>query len=143
VWALAAEEAAIPTTDANWLAAAAAHDLERVLPFWADDATILSPGEPPSSARKRSANTFPGRFATPDFRSLGGLKKLHCPSRATWLTPPEPTGFSLTTRDGKPVTQENRGVVIWKKTARWFLEVHPGHDESGRVVKRKITAQSR
>ena len=54
----AAEEAAIRSTDANWLAAATAHDLERVLPFWADDATIL----PGRTRNRRQGSDPPIRF---------------------------------------------------------------------------------
>jgi hypothetical protein len=65
---LAAEETAIRTTNATWLAAATAHDLERVLPLR-------------------------GVCHARIFDHLDSLKKLKCPSRATWLTPPEPAGF--------------------------------------------------
>ena len=44
---LSDEEAAIHWTDADWLAAAGSHDLNRALPFWSDDANILVPGVPP------------------------------------------------------------------------------------------------
>jgi hypothetical protein len=43
---LAAEESAIRTTDAQWLAAAQARDAEKAASFWSDDATIVAPNSP-------------------------------------------------------------------------------------------------
>ena len=80
---LSDEEAAIRRTDADWLAAAASHDVNRVLPFWADDATILAPGKPPI-----------GRFG---------------------VTSTGTDRISLNGPDGKSLTEEGRGVTIWKK----------------------------
>ncbi len=64
---LAAEEAAIRSTDAQWLAAAQAHDLEKILPFWSDDATILAPGSPAVVGKAAIRQYVSGAFATPGF----------------------------------------------------------------------------
>lgn len=61
------EEAAIRRTDADWLAASSSHDLERVLPFWSDDATILAPGTPPIVGKDAIRKYVSGAFATPGF----------------------------------------------------------------------------
>src|SRR5271154_3723126 len=61
------EEAAIRRTDADWLAASSSHDLERVLPFWSDDATILAPGTPPIIGKDAIRKYVSEAFATPGF----------------------------------------------------------------------------
>jgi len=112
---LATEEAAIRSTDAHWLAAAAAHDLERVLPFWADDTTILSPGEPAIVGKEAIRQYVSGAFATPGFSITWRTEKVALSQSGDLAYSIGTDRISLTTRDGKPVTQENRGVVIWKK----------------------------
>src|SRR6266436_4618089 len=127
-------------TDANWLAAATAHDLERVVPFWADNATILPPERPQSPARKRSASTFPRRLRRRDFRSPGRLKRLRYPVgrlgllHGNWPDFPDRSRWKVCDR-GK------QGSGCLEKAAGWLLEMHPGRDQSRRAVKHKIGAQ--
>lgn len=118
---LAAEEAAIRTTDANWLAAATAHDLERVLPFWADDATILPPGEPAIVGKEAIRQYVSGAFATPGFSITWKTEKVEVSMSGDLAYSTGSDRISVTVHDGKPMTQENRGVVIWKKQpdGRW------------------------
>ncbi len=112
---LAAEEAAIRMTDANWLAAATAHDLERVLPFWADDATILPPGAPAIIGKKAIRQYVSGAFATPGFSITWRTEKVEVSQSGDLAYSTGTDRISLTSPDGKSVIQENRGVVIWKK----------------------------
>ena len=112
---LAAEEAAIRTTDANWLAAATAHDLERVLPFWADDATILPPGAPAISGKAAIRQYVSGAFATPGFSITWKTEKVEVSHSGDLAYSTGTNRVSLTTPDGKSVIEENRGVVVWKK----------------------------
>jgi uncharacterized protein (TIGR02246 family) len=112
---LAAEEAAIRTTDANWLAAATARDLERVLPFWADDATILPPGAPTIAGKEAIRQYVSGAFATPGFSITWKTEKVEVSLSGDLAYSTGTDRISVTTHDGKSVTEENRGVVIWKK----------------------------
>lgn len=112
---LAAEEAAIRTTDANWLAAATAHDLERILPFWADDATILPPGAPAITGKAAIRQYISSAFATPGFSITWKTEKIELSSSGDLAYSSGIDRISLTTPDGKSVTEENRGVAIWKK----------------------------
>ena len=112
---LDAEKAAIRMTDANWLAAATAHDLERVLPFWADNATILPQGTPTISGKEAIRKYVSEAFAAPRFSITWKTEKIEV-SQSGDLAYSTGTGrISLTAPDGKSVTEENRGVVVWKK----------------------------
>ncbi len=110
-----AEEAAIRRTDADWLAAASAHDLGRVLPFWADDATILTPGTPPIVGKDAIRKYVSGAFATPGFSITWKTEKIEVSRSGDLAYSTATNRISLNTPDGKPVTQENRGVAIWRK----------------------------
>jgi uncharacterized protein (TIGR02246 family) len=112
---LAAEEAAIRNTDAQWLAAATSHDLERVLRFWADDASILSPGSPAIAGKQAIRNYVSGAFATPGFSIDWKTDKIVVSQAGDMAYSTGTDRVSFTTPEGKSVTQENRAVAIWKK----------------------------
>jgi uncharacterized protein (TIGR02246 family) len=112
---LAAEETAIRTADANWLAATTSRDVERTVPFWSDDATILAPGSAPITGRAAIRQYVSAAFATPGFAITWKTAKIEVSQSGDiaystgtdWITSPGP--------DGKPVTEENNSVAIWKK----------------------------
>ncbi len=112
---LAAEENAIRAADAGWLAAATAHDLERTLPFWTDDATILAPGSAPITGKAAIRQYVSAAFAVPGFSITWKTQEIEVAQSGDiaystgtdWITSPGP--------DGKPVTEENNSVAIWKK----------------------------
>jgi uncharacterized protein (TIGR02246 family) len=112
---LSAEEAAIRRTDADWLAAASARDLNRVLPFWADDATIVTPGMPPIVGKDAIRKYVAGAFATPGFSITWKTEKVEVSQSGDLAYSTGTDRISLNTPDGKSVTEENRGVAIWKK----------------------------
>lgn len=112
---LPGEEAAIRRTDADWLAAASAHNLERILPFWADDATILVPGTPAVVGREAIRKYVSGAFATPGFSITWKTEKVEVSQSGDLAYSSGTDRISLNTPDGKSVTEENRGVAIWKK----------------------------
>jgi uncharacterized protein (TIGR02246 family) len=112
---LVAEEAAIRSTDANWLAAATAHDLEHTLPFWADDATILPPGAPAVVGKAAIRQFVAGAFATPGFSINWKTDKVEVSQSGDFAYSSGTDRISFTTPDGKSVTEESRGVAVWKK----------------------------
>jgi uncharacterized protein (TIGR02246 family) len=112
---LSAEEAAIRRTDADWLAAASARDLNRVLPFWTDDATIVTPGMPPIVGKDAIRKYVSGAFATPGFSITWKTEKVEVSQSGDLAYSTGTDRISLNTPDGKSVTEENRGVAIWKK----------------------------
>jgi uncharacterized protein (TIGR02246 family) len=114
---LAAEEAAIRRRDAEWLAAASAHDLEHILPFWSEDATILAPGTPAVVGKDAIRKYVTGAFATPGFSISWKTDKVEVAESGDMAYSLGTDWITLNTPDGKTVTEENRGVAIWKKQA--------------------------
>jgi uncharacterized protein (TIGR02246 family) len=112
---IAAEEAAIRRTDADWLAAASAHDLDRILPFWSDDATILAPGTPAIIGKEAIRKYVAGAFATLGFSITWKTDKIEVSQAGDLAYSSGTDRISVTTPDGKTVTEENRAVAIWKK----------------------------
>jgi uncharacterized protein (TIGR02246 family) len=112
---LSAEEAAIRKTDADWLAAATAHDLNRMLPFWADDATIFAPGTPAVVGKEAIRKYVSDAFATPGFSITWKTDNVEVSQSGDMAYSSGTDRISLTGPDGKPLTEEARGVAIWKK----------------------------
>ena len=112
---LSTEEAAIRRTDAGWLAAASAHDLDRTVPFWADDATILTPGSPAIVGKDAIRKYVSSAFATPGFSITWTTEKVEVSDSGDLAYSSGTDRISLNTPDGKSVTEENRAVAIWKK----------------------------
>ncbi len=112
---LSTEEAAIRRTDAGWLAAASAHDLDRILPFWSDDATILAPGTPAIVGKDAIRKYVSSSFATPGFSITWTTRKVEVSQSGDLAYSSGTDRISLNTPDGKSVTEENRAVAIWKK----------------------------
>ena len=112
---VAAEEAAIRSADAQWLAAAQAHDLEKILPFWSDDATILAPGSPAVVGKSAIRQYVSGAFATPGFSISWKTDKIEIAKSGDMAYSTGSDKISVNTPDGKTVTEENRSIAVWKK----------------------------
>ena len=111
----AAEEAVIRRTDADWLAAAKARDLERILPFWADDATILPAGEPAISGKAAIRQYVAGAFGSPGFSISWNTEKIEVSSSGDLAYSTGTNHITFNNPDGKMIATDNRAVVVWKK----------------------------
>jgi len=114
---VALEKAAIRLADANWLAASQAHDLERTLPFWSDDATILGPDAPPVAGKDAIRKYVAGAFAIPGFSILWTTEKIEVAQSGDLAYSTGTDRISMSGPDGKTISSDNRAVVIWKKQA--------------------------
>jgi ketosteroid isomerase-like protein len=115
--ARAADERAIREADLAWSKAGEAKDLERLLSFFADGATELSPNAPMATGKEALRKVWSDYFASPGFAISWQPTKVEA-SRGGDL------GYSIgtylqTTRDaaGKPVIDRGKYVTIWKKQA--------------------------
>jgi uncharacterized protein (TIGR02246 family) len=112
---LAGEEAAIRATDARWLAAAQAHDLERTVSYWTDDVYMMSPGGPVMLGKEALRRYVAGAFAIPGF-SISWV------TDHVWVAKSGDLAYSvgtdtirLTSPEGKPVEEHNKAVAVWRK----------------------------
>ena len=113
----AADERAIRETDMAWSKAAGAKDLDRMLTFFADDASELPPNAPMATGKEALRKVWSEYFATPGFAISWQPTKVDA-SRGGDLGYSMGT-YELTTHDptGKPVTDRGKYVTIWKKQA--------------------------
>jgi uncharacterized protein (TIGR02246 family) len=112
-----ADEIAIRTAAAQWDKAASAKDLEKVISFYADDASLLPQGAPIATGKDAIRKFWASLLARPGFAASFGSTKVAV-AAARDLACEEGT-YLLTTNDsnGKPHVQKGKYVVVWKKQA--------------------------
>ena len=113
----AGDEAAIRATDARWLAAAQAHDLERTLSYWADDAIVMVPGAPALAGKEAIRRYVSGAFAIPDFSITWVTDRVWVAKSGDLAYATGTDHIRMTTSEGKPLVEHNKAVVVWRKEA--------------------------
>jgi ketosteroid isomerase-like protein len=110
------ERAAILQTDKEWAAAAAeGRDIDRIVSFWADDATVYPPGMPALSGKAAIREYVEKSLKMPGFR-------IHWQSTQVALSPDGTLGYatginqvSFNDSQGKQVTVNGKAVTVWRK----------------------------
>jgi ketosteroid isomerase-like protein len=109
----AAERGRLLERDAQWAAAAAeAHDVERIVEFWTNDALVYAPGFPVVAGKAALRAYVQASLAIPGFRitwtssdvRLSPDGQLAYMLSENVVTAPDPTG-QLTTSRGRAVTK--------------------------------------
>lgn len=114
---LAKEEAAIRATDAEWLAAAKARDVEKTIAFWSDDAVILQPETPAIVGKAAIRKYVAEAFASPDFSITFSPERVVVAASGDMTYETGNDVMTFRGPDGKVVTANTRGVVVWRKQA--------------------------
>ena len=101
--------------DNAWAHAAAAKDVERTLSFWADDASVVPPGQPAVVGKEAIRRYVTEAFAIPGFSinwktsdfsvSASGDVAYGMATNTTTFNDPQ----------GKLITEHGRGVTVWRK----------------------------
>ncbi|HYM27608.1 MAG TPA: DUF4440 domain-containing protein [Steroidobacteraceae bacterium] len=108
-------EADIRATDAHWLAAAQAHDLERTLSFWSDDAILMQPGSAPLAGKDALRKYVKDSFAIPGFSISWVIDRVWIAQSGDLAYATGRDEIRLMTPDGKRVVEHNNSVGIWRK----------------------------
>jgi len=114
---IAKEEQAVRATDARWLAAVKANDFDRALAFWSDDATVFAPNGPVIVGKEAIRKYVAQASAIPGFSISWTTDKIWVSSSGDLAYSSGANEITLTTPVGKPVTERNKGLVVWKKQA--------------------------
>ena len=114
---VAAVEATIRATDAEWLAAVKTRDAEKSAAFWADDATIFPPNAAPIVGKQAIRDYVAGAFVSPGFSIEWKTEKVVVASSGEMAYSTGTDVFTARTPDHKLVTEHTNGVVVWKKQA--------------------------
>jgi len=110
-----AERDRLMQTSRDWSQTAESGDIDRILSYWADDATVVSPGEPVLRGKPAIRSYLERSFKTPGFRISWEPQEARLSDDGTMGYLVERTRVSFNGPDGRPATQEYRGVTIWRK----------------------------
>lgn len=118
---LGAERAALRVAERAWLAAAQAGDVDSALTFWAEDAQVIAPGQPPYVGRAAIRGMLEESMNLPGFSVwFDATKHVVAPSgEVAWSV--GTNVFTVPNATGGIDTLRGQGVVVWRKGAdgRW------------------------
>ncbi len=134
------ERGEILRLDNEWTAAAAdGRDIERVLSFWSDDATVFSPGAPAIVGKAAIRQFITSGYRTPGFSVSWKTIQLTVSPAGDFAYGVGPNRFTYPGADGKLVTAHGKAVTIWRKDpSGWKCVIDIWNDDpsvvSGSVV---------
>lgn len=106
---------ALAKMDEDWSAAAATRDVERIVSFYAEDATACPPNEPAAVGRAAVKKTWAAYFADPGFTVSWKTTKAEVAQSGELGFTSGTYESSMKGPDGKPVKEKGKYICIWKK----------------------------
>ena len=99
----------------DWSKLAATDSVEKTLGYWAEDAVIMSPGQPPVKGKKAIREMIEATSKIPGFKiSWEPLSVFMCESGdLAYMI--ERNKISVNDSAGNPITEYNKVVTIWRK----------------------------
>jgi uncharacterized protein (TIGR02246 family) len=101
----------------EWSQAASAGDVEKIVEYWADDAVVMSAGEPVLSGKQAIRKMVEESYKMPGFRISWQPQSVVVSQSGDMAYLIENSQVSFTDSTGKPVTINNKAVSIWRKQA--------------------------
>src|SRR6185503_4024747 len=111
------EKETLLQTDRDWAAAAAeGKDVERIVSFWADDATVIPAGAPVVRGKAAIRDFVKQSLATPGFHITWRNDEAVLSSDGSMGYLIGQNSMTVPGQDGKLITLAGRGVSIWRRT---------------------------
>jgi uncharacterized protein (TIGR02246 family) len=113
----AADEAAIRDTDATWVKAIAAKEIDATVSFYDENASLLVPNAPIVTGREAIRGTLAQLFASPGFAFAPRTTKIEVARSGDLAYAHGIYVLTLNNAKGVPTTDRGKFVVVWKKQA--------------------------
>jgi uncharacterized protein (TIGR02246 family) len=110
-----AEGEKVMQTSREWAKAASTGDIEGTLSYWADDAVVMSSGQPVLKGKKEIRQMIKGSFKLPGFKITWEPESVQVSQSGDLAYLVEKSQISMNDSSGKAVTQHYNGVTVWKK----------------------------
>jgi ketosteroid isomerase-like protein len=101
----------------EWSKTAATDSIEKTLSYWADDAVVLSPGQPPIKGKNSIREMVQGTSKIPGFKISWEPLSVSVSKSGDMAYMIEQNQITFNDSLGKPITEFNKGVTIWRKEA--------------------------
>lgn len=110
------DEEALLRVDREWAAAASeGKDLERILSYWSDDATVYPPGGPVVQGKAAIRAFVEKSLSTPGFHITWTPDRASLSTDGTMAYTTVTNAMTVTGPDGKPMTTAGRGIAVWRR----------------------------
>ena len=110
-----AEGDALMQISREWSKSASTDSLEKTLGYWADDAVVMSPGQPLIKGKKAIREMMVATSKIPGFRISWEPLSVEVSNSGDMAYMLEENQVTVTDSLGKPMTQYNKAVTVWKK----------------------------
>ena len=99
----------------EWSQVASTGDTEKTLSYWADDAIVMSSGQPQLNGKKEIKQMVEESFKIPGFKISWQPKSVQVSENGDMAYLLEDSQVSFMDSTGKTITQNNKAVTIWRK----------------------------
>jgi len=99
----------------EWSKLAATDSAEKTLSYWAEDAVVMSPGQPPIKGKKAIREMIEGASKIPGFKISWEPLSVFVSESGDLAYMIEQNKISVNDSLGNPITEFNKGVTIWRK----------------------------
>jgi ketosteroid isomerase-like protein len=99
----------------DWSKSAATDSIEKTLSYWADDAVVMSPGQPLIKGKNSIREMVAGTSKIPGFKISWEPLSVVVSKSGDMAYMIEQNQITVNDSLGKPLTEFNKGVTIWRK----------------------------
>lgn len=110
-----AEGEKIMQTSREWSKIAATGDIEKTLSYWADDATVLSPGQPALTGKKAIREMLESTSKIPGFSISWEPLSVSVSKSGDMAYMIEQNQITMNDSTGNSIKEFNKSVTIWRK----------------------------
>ena len=101
----------------EWSKSAATDSIDKKLSYWADDAVVMSPGAPAIKGKNAIREMLEGTSKIPGFKISWEPISVVVSKSGDLAYMLEQNQITVNDSTGKPVTEFNKSVTIWRKEA--------------------------
>ena len=99
----------------EWSKHAASDSIDKILSYWADDAVVMSPGQPPIKGKKAIREMIEGTSKIPGFKISWEPLSVVVSKSGDLAYMIEQNQITVSDSLGNPLTEFNKSVTIWRK----------------------------
>ena len=101
----------------EWSKLAATDSIEKIVSYWADDAVMMPPGQPPLKGKKAIREMIEGTSKIPGFKISWEPLSVSVSKSGDMAYMIEHNQITVNDTSGKPITEFNKVVTVWRKEA--------------------------
>ena len=102
-------------TSRDWSQITSTRDVGKILDYWADDAVVISGGQPILKGKKEIRKMVEESFKTPGFKISWEPQSVEVSQSGDLAYLIEKQTMSMNDSSGKTITIFSNGVTVWKK----------------------------